>query len=792
MFKLNFKIALRNLWKNKVYTAINIGGLSIALAAFILVILYVTYETSYDKDVPNYDRIYQVGRSLPDFKTEYTPAPLAKAIKDHFPEIEMAGRTKSIPFEFPMTTDHGRVYTKKALQLDQQTAKMFNIIPSGGPDEEKDLKLNMYIPELFRKQLFPDPKLTFPQFIMLGPKAAAQKEMVWGTIDRVDEHSNLKFDIVVIGRDIAFNDQDYGTNNHNTYIQVKQGANILALEKKIDQLYKRELIKSGVPANDRRIAGRSVIFLDALKNLHLKPIAGNDTNYKVVMALFGLSILILIIACINFTNLSIVLATKRAKEVGIKKVMGAYRLSLTFQFITEIFMQCFIALVLALVLAEIMLPLFNSIFNTPLSIWTGISFLTWQLPLILVLVTLISGIYPAMVLSGYKPVQVLKGNFQTSYKTLWLRNSLLIGQFGIAIVFIVGLLVVNSQLKYMRAEDTGFKPDQVLYIKNIVLFREPWSFEPLHEKILKIPGVNNVTIASNLPDGSKPGTNTYKIDGKEATIDFIFTDYDYFETLGIELKEGRFFSKEFKSDEENGAVLNETAVARYGIINPVGKTIRGCGIDYKIVGVIKDFKSQGFERAINPTIYTIKNPCSFSKDKIMINIDQSRMSLVVAALKKQWPDINKTDGDDFRYEFVNELYGRLFKKQEQLQSVFFFAAVLTIFIALLGLFAFSAFTIANRVKEISIRKILGATDLDVYRLLNSYFVWIVLVANLIAWPAAYLLARKWLGTFAYRIEMPLIPFITAAVISTIITVLTVSIQVRKAVKTNPADALKYE
>jgi putative ABC transport system permease protein len=792
MFRLNLKIALRNLWKNKGYTAINIGGLAIALAAFIIVILYVTYETGYDKDLKNYDRIYQVGRSLPDFKTDYTPAPLAKAVKDHFPEVEIAGRTKSIPFEFPMNTDHGRVYTKKALQLDQQTAKMFNIIPSGGPDEEEELKLNMYIPELLKKQLFPDPKTTFPQFIMLGPKAAAQKEIVWGTIDRVDEHSNLKFDIVAIGKDIAFGDKDYGTNNHHTYIQVKKGTNIPALEKKIDQLYKKELIKAGVEPNDRRIAGRSVIFLDALKNLHLKPVAGSDTNYKVVMALFGLSMLILIIACINFTNLSIVLAAKRAKEVGIKKVMGAYRLSLTFQFITEIFMQCFIAVILALALAEMMLPLFNNIFSTPLSMLKGIGFLIWQLPLILVSVTLISGIYPAMILSGYKPAQVLKGNFQTSYKTLWLRNSLLVGQFGIAIVFIVGLLVVNSQLKYMRAEDTGFKPEQVLYIKNIVTFTEPWSFEPVREKILKIPGVNYVSASSDLPDGSKPGTNTYKIEGKEATIDFINTDYDYFETLGIALKEGRFFSKDFKSDEEHGAVLNETAVARYGITNPVGKTIRGCNIDYKIVGVIKDFKSQGFERATSPTIYTLKNPCSFSKDKILINVDQNRMSLVLAALKQQWPDINKTDGDDFRYEFVNELYGRLFKKQEQLQSVFFFAAALTIFIALLGLFAFSAFTVTNRIKEISIRKILGATDLQMFKMLNTFFIWIVFIANLIAWPAAYLLARKWLDTFAYRIEMPLIPFMAAALISTILTILTVSVQARKAVKANPAQALKYE
>ena len=792
MFRLNLKIALRNLWKNKVYTAINVGGLAIALAAFIIVILYVSYETSYDKDLPAYDRIYQVGRSLPDFKTDYTPAPLAKAIQDHFPEVEMAGRTKSIPFEFPMTTDHGRVYTKKALQLDQQTAKMFNIMPTNGWGDEKNLYLNLFIPELFKQQLFSDPKIKFPQYIMLGPKAAAQKETVWGTIDRIDEHSNLKFDIVAIGKDIGFGDNDYNTNSHNTYIQVKRGTDIPALEKKIDQFYRAALIKSGVAANDRRIAGRSVIFLDALKNLHLKPIAGNDTNYKVVITLFGLSILILVIACINFTNLSIVLATKRAKEVGIKKVMGAYRSSLTFQFLAEIFIQCFIALALALALTEVLLPLFNTVFNTPLSVWNGISFLTWQLPLILTLVTLISGVYPAMILSGYRPVQVLKGNFQTSYRTLWLRNTLLAGQFGIAIVFMVGLLVVNSQLKYMRAEDTGFKPEQVLYIKNMVTFTEPWSFESVREKILKIPGVNYVTASSDLPAGGKPGTNTYTIEGKAATINFINTDYDYFETLGIELKAGRFFAKEFKSDAENAAVLNETAVARYGITDPVGKTIRGCNIDYKIVGVIKDFKAEGFERATAPTIYTLKNPCSFSKDKILINVDQNRMALFLATLKRQWPDINKIDGDDFRYEFVNELYGRLFNKQEQLQSVFFFAAVLTIFIALLGLFAFSAFTVTSRVKEISIRKILGATDFQLFKLLNAYFIWIVLIANLIAWPAAYLLARKWLDTFAYRIEMPVIPFIAAALISTFLTVLTVSIQARNAVKANPANALKYE
>ncbi|TCC89914.1 ABC transporter permease [Pedobacter hiemivivus] len=792
MFKLNFKIALRNLWKNKVYTAINIGGLSIALAAFIVVLLYVTYETGYDKDVPNYDRIYQVGRNLPDHKTDYTPAPLAKVIQDNFPEVEVTGKMSTTWFEFPIQTEKGRVYSTKALLLDYKVAKMFNIRPEGKLADENDPGLQLYVPKLFFNKLFPNEQVIFPKQVSLGPKKAGQFVKLYGTIERTDEHSNIKFDVVSLSKDISFDNKDYGTNNFKTFIQVKRGANIEALQQKIDQLYKREVIKAGASANDYRIAGRSVIFLDPLKNLHLKPMAGSDTNYKIVFALFGLGILIVIIACINFTNLTIAQATKRAKEVGVRKVLGAYQLNLTYQFLAEIFMQCLLSLALGLIIAEVLLPVFNRLFGIPLSIWHGDQTLFAQLLLILIGVTVISGIYPALVLSAYKPASVLKGNMQTSYKTRWLRNSLLAAQFVIAIIFIAGLLIVNNQLKYMRAEDKGFKSSQVVFIKNIQFYNKAKDFEQARNKMMKIPGVNYVTVASDIPDGSKPGTNTYKLGEQESSIDFIDVDFDYFETLDIKLKSGRFFSRNFMADTAGSATLNESAVARYGVTNPVGKIIRGCDMDYKIVGVVKDFKAQGFEAAVEPTIYSIKNPCNNQKIKIMVNIDQRSMTAALAALKSQWPSINNLDGDDFRYEFLDELYGRLFKKQEQLQSVFFFAAMLTIFIAVLGLFAFSAFTTNNRIKEISIRKILGATDFQMFKMLNTFFIWIVLISNVIGWPLAYILAKNWLETFAYRIDIPLFPFVLAALISTVLTVLTVSIQARKAVKTSPAEALKYE
>lgn len=792
MLRLNLKIALRNLWKNKGYTAINIGGLAIALSAFILVVMYVGFETSFDHHIPNHNRIYLVGRSLPEGKTNYTSLSLARAMKDALPEIENVGRSKKVGFEFAFSTDQGRVYGKDVISLDYELAKMFRLQPEGGLRKPAAEVPNLYIPQEFADVLFPRKKPVYPELVAIGPRSAGQSANIQGIINHRVDHSNLKFDALVISNDLDVN-QDPNALNYHTYIEVREGTNMLELEQKIDGLFKKEMIKNGMSATDPLISGKSAVFLDPLNNLHLRPIAGNNTNYKIVLALGVLAILVLVIACINFTNLTIAQTNRRAKEVGVKKVLGAYRMNLIFQFLIEILMQCIFALAIGLALAELFLPYFNGLFETSLSLWKGNVALAWQLPAILILITLISGVYPSLVLSGFRPAEVLKGNLQTSYKTLWLRNVLLVTQFSVAIVFIAGLLIVSTQLKYMKTEDTGFKAGQVVFIRNIVSFNRI-NFERLKAKVNEIPGVNSFTVASNIPDGSKASKGNYSFEGKEQGLDMITVDFDYFETLELKVKEGRAFSRRFNTDTVNSIVLNESAVAAYGMVNPVGKIIRGCQMDYRIVGVIKDFKAQGFEVAVEPTVYAIKNPCATSNDKLMlmVNIDQDKMAAVLASLKTNWKDLNKLDGDDFRYEFLDELYGRLFKKQEQLQTVFYCAAILTIFIAVLGLFAFSAFSTNNRRKEIAVRKVLGATDFQVLRLLNAFFIRVVLIANLIGWPIAYIVAKRWLDTFAYRIDVPILPFVSAALISTFLTVFTVSIQARKSVKANPVDALKYE
>lgn len=789
MFRLNLKIALRNLWKNRNITAINIGGLSIALAAFMLIMIYATYETSFDKDNPNYDHIYLVGRKTPSFTSNYTPPPLSKEIKANFPEVVAAGKLKPGGFEFAINSDKSTVFVQKLLSAEYEAAKILNIKPLNGLQEPKGGEFLFYLNEPYMATLFPGKDDQKPKMVTMGNKALGQSGTISGTVF-ADPHSNIVFDGISITNEIGIG-ENYGNNNYYTYLQVKPGTDVDALRLKIQKMYRANLAKDDKDP-DWKYINSANIFLDPLKNLHLRPTAGSDTNYKVLIAISVLGLLMLVIACINFTNLSIAQATKRAKEVGVKKVMGALRLQLTVQFLIEILMQCVVATAIALILAELLLPKFNALFEVNLAIWQAHNSLFWQLPAVLILLTLIAGVYPAMVLSGFRPALVLKGNFQTSRQSYWLKNGLLMLQFSIAVIFIIGLLIINSQLKYMRSQDVGFKPEQVVRIKNMTIFSDPKVFEPVRNQLMQIQGIKSATVANGIPSAADASINGYTVDGKKENISMLNVDFDYFETLDIKIKEGRFFSKNFTADTANSAILNESAIAKYGISNPIGKIIRGCSTDYRIVGVIRDFKSEGFEKPVEPTIYTMKDRCANPKLEILLKVEESQMAAVLAVLKAKWPNINKLDGDNFRYQFLDELYGRLFKKQAQLQSVFFVAAILTIFIAVLGLFAFAKYITAGRMKEIAVRKILGASDLQLLKLLNSSFFVIVVLANVIAWPLAYLFTKKWLESFAYRIEIPVFPFVLSAAITLLLAILTVSLQAAKSVKANPVDALKYE
>jgi putative ABC transport system permease protein len=792
MNKLDFKIAFRTFLKGKWYNILNITGLALGLAAFIFVTLYVDNETSYDKWNKNFDRVFLVEREMPNGPSPYTPGLLAAAIKSECPEVEETGRTNTALFQIPFYTSSGRFLIKKWVGADYSIAKILGIKPKGFKLDPNSATPTTLLSKETSNVLFPGNGSILNKTVNMISKSG-MPFTVAGVVEDVPGNTNFKFDCIGFSGDITSGkDQSYATQIYQTYLLVKPNADINLLSKKIDNIYKKAAL-----ADTSQVAREAIsrsdapaIYLDPLENLHLKPHYGSHVSNQIVQGLIILAIIILIVTGVNFTNLYISQANKRSKEVGIKKVNGIIKRKIAFQFMLEIFIQCLVALVVAFGIVIIGLPYFNQLLRVNLLI-SGINFtITAQLAFTLILLTLLAGIYPALVMAGFKPADVLRGDqFSNGGKLSWVRSSITVLQFTFAIVFVITLVVINQQVTFMKTEDAGFTAKQVVYIDNLGIYNNPQKFESVRNRIKAIPGVKNVTVVSNVPGGIIPVSNEYIAQNKAVTMNSISVDYEYFETLNIRLKEGHVFSSLSSGDSTN-AVINEAAAKAMDLKHPVGATINGCGGRYKIIGVTKDVKAYGFEENIQPTIYLMSDHCGLSKTQIMVSAENKAIPTMLTTLSHQWSDINKLDGDNFNYHFLDELYGQLFIKQEQLQSVLIVFSILAIFIASLGFFASAANAIRLRMKEIAIRKVFGARGGQLMVILGKPFFYIVLIANLIAWPVSFLISNRWLETFAYRVHISIVPFAIALVISIAIVVFTVCVQIVRAVRFNPAVKLK--
>ncbi|RYE27885.1 MAG: ABC transporter permease [Sphingobacteriaceae bacterium] len=791
MNKLDFKIALRSFVKGKWYNFLNIAGLALGLAAFIFVTLYVDHETSYDQWNKNINRIFLVEREMPTGPSPYTPGKLAAAIKIQCPEVEETGRTNTGLFQIPFYTASGRFLIKKWVGADYSIAKILGVKPKGFNLNPQSITPTILLSKATANVLFPAGQSVQNQTVNMMSKTG-MPITVAGVAEDAPGNTNLNYDCLGFVGDLTQGkDQSYANQIYQTYLLVKPNTDINLLSKKIDQIYKKAaLADSSQVAKEALSRSGAAIYLDPLKNLHLKPHYGSSVNNQLVNGLIVLAIIILIVTGVNFTNLYISQADKRAKEIGIKKVNGIIKRQIITQFLSEIFIQCLIALMVSFGIVILSLPYFNQLLQVDLLI-SGINFhIIFQLFLTLIILTLLAGIYPSLVMAGFKPAEVLSGNqFSEGGKLSWVRSSITVFQFTFAIVFVITLIVINQQVTYMKTENPGFTAKQVVYIDNLALFNHPKKFEPIRNRIKAISGVKNVTVASNIPGGIVPTTYEYAVQGKAFAMNTISVDYEYFETLNISLKEGHVFSSSFPGDSAN-AIINEAAAKAMDEKKPIGQNVNGNAGNYKIVGVVKDVKADGFEQNIKPTIYLMTDPGGFSKLQIMFSAEGKAIPAILKTLKNQWSDINKLDGDSFSYHFLDELYGQLFVKQEQLQTVLSCFSVLAIFIASLGLFSSAAHAVAMRMKEIAIRKVLGAKGEQLMITLSKPFFYTVFIANLIAWPVAFLIADQWLETFAYRVQLSVIPFITAVVVSIMIVVLTVCLQVLRAVRFNPAIKLK--
>ncbi len=792
MTKLDWKIALRTFLAGKGYHLLNITGLALGLAAFILATLYVDYEKSYDRWNTNVDRIFLVERELPNGSSPYTPGKLAAAIKRQCPEVEETGRINTAPFELNFFTSSGKFKVKKWLGADYSIAGMLGIQPKGFTLDPHSAAPTILLSEATARVLFPHDALIRNQTVSMVAKTGGIPLTLSGVAAAVPGNTNFGFDCIGFSDDITQGkDQSYANPIYQTFLLVRPGADIALLSRKIDQIY-----REAVQADSSRVAKVGLplvsgsVYLDPLSDLHLKPHYGSSVNDYIVKGLTVLAILILVISGVNFTNLYLSQAARRSKEVGIKKINGVSRGQIIVQFLGEIFVQCLLALCCALVIVIIAIPYFNRLLGVDLLI-SGINLhISLKVLLSLIGVTALAGVYPSILMAGFRVAAVLRGDpAAIGGKLSWVRHAINVMQFTFAVSFVILLVVIHQQVSYMRSEDPGFQAKQVVCIDNLGIYNDPKKFEPVRNRIQALPGVKNVTVASHIPGGYLAPTYEYTVQSSAYALQTIGVDYDYFETLNISLREGELFSRT-KGTNTSCAVINQTAAVKMGLKRPIGTVITGCNTSYRVIGVIKDTKAYGFEEPVQPTIYLMGGGCGLTNTQIMISAGNEALPRLLQTLGKEWSTINALDGDNFNYRFLDDVYGRLFIKQDQLRSVLYCFSLLAVFIVSLGLFASAANAIRVRRKEIAIRKVLGAAKEQLTITLSKPFIFHVLIANLIAWPISLLIATEWLNTFVYRIQLTVVPFVLALVVSGAIVAVTVVGQMARAVRFSPAGDLK--
>ncbi len=782
MFKNYLKIALRNIKRQKVYSFINIVGLTVGMACCILIFLWVQDELSYDKFHKNVNDIYRVvyeaystGQAVNSWRT---PPPLAPMMKDTFPEIEDSVRFHRQ--ESNLVKHKQQSHRQTAGFADASVFKIFTFnFVKGNPESALKNPYSAVITEAMAKKYFgsQDP---------LGKRLTIENQFdlnITGVIKKMPHNTLLQVDFLTpfetikefIGEE---NLQHWGYCGYYTFLLMKKGTNINEFNKKIASFLNKNNPKLKVQ-----------LYLQPMTRIHLYSLGGGGAIvYVTIFSLVALSVLL--IACINFMNLSTARSTKRAKEIGLRKVVGAKRVQIIWQFFGESIILAIAALLFSLLLVELLLPVFRTLSGKPLTLTGNISgsfnFLL-GLAGIALFTGIISGSYPALYLSSFQPVQVLKRKVKSGSSLF--RKGLVVVQYALSIILVIGTTVIYNQLEYMKNRNPGFNRNNLVCIRmNRDLTDKYNSFR---NELMRNPDVLNVTSTSVLVG---TGTNLSGIkaewQGKnpEKKIDFhvISVDYDFFETFSMEIALGRSFSREYPSDDEK-IILNEEAVRQMEIESPVGKRFTVFGHTGEIVGVVRDFNLESLHRKVEPMILMFLDGWN---SRIIARVNSGNLSSTIAYLE----NTAKTFAPEFPFEytFLDDEFDRLYRSEQRLGTLFNIFSILAIFIASLGLFGLSSFTAEQRTKEIGIRKTFGASWSKIVILFSKEFAKWILLANIIAWPAAYIGIDKWLQNFAFRIDIGIGSFILSGMLVLVIALLTVSFHSIKAAIANPVEALRYE
>lgn len=790
MFRNYLKIAFRNLWKHKSFAVINIAGLAIGMACSIFILLWVQNELGYDRFHSNAAETYRIVCNAGDFKAAVNCAGMPAELKAKLPVVKDYVRL-SHPSTNVFEVDDRKFEEKNVFYADSTFLSVFSFrLVKGNPQTALQRIDGVLITEDMAKKYFGREE---PMGKTLR-KDNGKSVMVTGVLANIPPDSHLQFDFILPMSSIAQTDDDLKTNtwknfNYYSYIRLDKNfkatpAAILHLNKQINTIYKAH-VNEGELKVDFQLQPLTAIHLHSNYQVDLP----GHGNIQYVNIFFVVALFILVVACINFMNLATARSARRAKEVGLRKVVGAARKQLIGQFLGESLLISFLSLVIAIALVWLLLPSFNELAGKKLSIHFPDPKLISILLGIALATGLISGSYPALFLSGFQPVKVLKGNMKTMGGNLIFRNGLVVVQFVVSIVLLAGTAVVYRQLTFIKNMNLGFEKSNLLYMP---MAGEMWDKQQaLKTELKQNPLTANYTVTNDLPTNLTSGTVDVKWEGKDpksqVVFPTLFVDESFMNVFKMKILTGRSFSTEFKADTNN-YIINEKAAHVMGMkaSDAVGKPLslwNGKGI---IIGVVKDFNFKPVQQPIEPMIIGLNRWGGV----VVVRTQPGKMEATIKALNAISASLNPAY--PFSFGFFDQDLANLYKGEQRMGVLFNVFAILAIFISCLGLYGLSAFMAEQRTKEIGVRKVLGASVLNVIYLLSTSFTRLIIIAVVIAMPVAWFAVNSWLKSFAYRVNADWVIFLTASLTALLIAWITVSYESLKAAMANPVKSLRTE
>jgi len=802
MLKGISKHGFRILNRQKGYLAINVIGLSIGIACSLIIALFIIHELRFDQFNTKKDRIYrlEVGGIIGDRELKYgiTAAPVGPSMLKDIPEVEYFVRIHA--FEEPTVKYQDKKYTEKGfLETDSSIFNVFSIdLLQGNKKTALTEPHTLVIAKSAAIKLFgmDDP---MDKMIQVGRDKVLYR--ISGVMADIPETSH--FTANMIGSFVtnpASKANYWGDSNYSTYVLLKPGTTPSEVNAKMPGLlrkYMGDMAQDalGISIEEFISKYKYSITLQPLKTLHFTPDIIQITNSKPAsnpkyLYIFGsVAILILIIAAINFMNLSTAQASRRAKEVGIKKVSGSSKKMLICQFMVESILLSLASLLIAIIIIENTLPYFNRLLGIKLQL--GLFSNWYTIPAMIglsLIVGLLAGSYPAFFLSSFNPSVVLKGKLSNSMKHGRLRSALVILQFSISIILIVGTVIMVRQIRYMMHSDLGFNKEQLLVISHADAVNE--HINAFKESLVKIPEVRSVSASTDVPGHSESG-RTYVVEGRKGdAMDFRinYVDYDFFDTYGIRLSSGRLFNESFGA-ENSACIINESAVRQQNLSNPLATRLMDNFEKLTVIGVVKNFHYESLQSQINPYVFKFKGD-SNNYGYFSVRLTANASSKTIKQIEKVWNDF-VTD-DPFQYFFMDEEFALKYKEERQNAQLSVIFSILAIIIASLGLFGLTSFTIEQRTKEIGIRKTMGSSMIGIFYMITREFLGLVTISTLISWPLIYYIARNWLQNYYYRITLRPLDFLSGFFISLVIALLTISYKTYRTARMNPVEALRNE